>query len=506
MAVAWGYSPKIEKYIPLGDFPEDKYLVIVTRAIENLGWKISYVGKAGVIAYTPLSLQSYGEEISVRIINNFAVVKSECIGIQMLFNDYGKNEKNLEKFFHEFEYVEFHLQDVWDESLSNYHAYASLQDPHYFEKAPLTVKNRIKQFFQLFKPQENYQVTPILLILNVIFFGVKLFAIVFFIKQLLLNQNKGFGYQQMGYYLGANHRELVLNGQFWRLLSYQFNHGSFLHLLFNMYALSYIGLLVEPKLGSIKTFFVYVLAGVCGGLTSIVFHETQYIVGASGAIMGLFGAFLTLLACKAFERNATRALLISTLIVVSLMLLNGIRGNIDNAAHVGGLISGAIFTIVLYHQRLIKFSPALKYACLLAFIIAFGLLIKLNLPQYDLIEFKKLKQAYHRNLIDFAKINSVTKQDSKEIKIAVLSTNGIKVWQANDLVVKAMEKLNLNVEDRLEVEFHRKMVDRHQELMDLYYKQTIAKNPLTYNYSIRSLQIDINNVRLNYKGKTKMLY
>lgn len=90
MAIAWGYSPKIEKYIPLGDFPADKYLVVVAQVIENLGWKLSHVSEVGIIAYTPISLQSYSEEISIRIEHNFAVVKSECVGYKCFLMTMGR--------------------------------------------------------------------------------------------------------------------------------------------------------------------------------------------------------------------------------------------------------------------------------------------------------------------------------------------------------------------------------------------------------------------------------
>ena len=143
MSVSWGYSPKVEKFIPLGDFPADKYLIVAQQAIENLGWKLSHLSENGLIAYTPLSFQSYSEEISIRIYDNFAVVKSECVGIQMLFNDYGKNELNFEKFFHEFEYVQFHLKEVWADRLIKFHSAIAAQDDAYFEKAPLAIKNKL---------------------------------------------------------------------------------------------------------------------------------------------------------------------------------------------------------------------------------------------------------------------------------------------------------------------------------------------------------------------------
>ena len=54
MLISWGYSPKIEKYIPLAEFPADKYLIVAEQAIENLGWSLSHVSESGLIAYTPI--------------------------------------------------------------------------------------------------------------------------------------------------------------------------------------------------------------------------------------------------------------------------------------------------------------------------------------------------------------------------------------------------------------------------------------------------------------------
>ncbi|QNR84669.1 rhomboid family intramembrane serine protease [Pedobacter riviphilus] len=279
MLISWGYSPKIEKFIPLADFPADKYLIIARQAIENLGWSLSHVSESGLIAYTPISFQSYSEEISIRIHGNFAVVKSECVGIQMLFNDYGKNDANLEKFFHEFEYVEFHLKDVWEESLQKFHQFIATQDDQYFEKAPLATKNKIKNVLFLFFPQKGYTATPILVLLNIFYYiTLVLFSIVYLRYQFVRN---GSSYdpdfieelKKIALNFGVNQRNLVLGGEYWRLISYQFIHGSKSHLFFNMYALVYLGLMIENKLGWKKYLFIYLVSGICGGLLSLIFHQ-----------------------------------------------------------------------------------------------------------------------------------------------------------------------------------------------------------------------------------------
>lgn len=164
----WGYSPKLERYIPLADFSPDKYLVTCLQAFENLGWNISHVSGNTIFAYTPLSWQSYSEEVSVQISAGFAIVKSECVGIQLLFTDYGKNEKNLEDFFHEFDYVEYHLKDIWDERLAEFKLLCANTTGDYYDHSPLAVKNKIKNVLYLFVPRKGYYVTPLLIVLNIL--------------------------------------------------------------------------------------------------------------------------------------------------------------------------------------------------------------------------------------------------------------------------------------------------------------------------------------------------
>lgn len=506
MAIAWGYSPKIEKYIPLGDFPADKYIIIAKQAAENLGWNISHISDVGVIAYTPLSLQSYSEEISIKIEHNFAIVKSECIGIQLLFNDYGKNEINLDKFFHEFKYVEFHLEDVWQSTLENFHAFANQQDKDYFEKAPLTAKNKIKNVLYLLLPQKNYQITPILILINIALYFLKIIASIVYFSYVFKHKLAINEIENLYYYLGGNSREVVLNGQYWRLLTYQFIHGSFSHLFFNMYALAYIGLMIEHKLGTKKYLTIYFLSGISGGVLSMFFHTDGYMVGASGAIIGMFGAFLALLLGKAFEKNATKALLISTIAVTLIMLLNGLKGGVDNAAHVGGLLAGFLITTILFHQKPlnIKLQEKQRYLIAVLLAIVFAIPSLLLMPKYQIMEFNRLEIEYQLNARKFTTIYWLKRGLSKEEKLSAIKINGINVWKANDSIVKKMDLLKVAKRQQNIISFHQKMVKRHLELVGLFYKRTTT-NGQTYFYDteIQSLQMDINNIRLNIKNPTR---
>lgn len=477
MSISWGYSPKVEKFIPLSDFPSDKYLIIVRQAFENLGWKLSHVSESGIIAYTPLSFQSYSEEVNVRIHGNFAVVKSECVGMQLLFNDYGKNAANLEKLFHEFEYVQYHLSEQWEEQVRAFHEFAEQQDDHYFERAPLAVKDKMKNVFYLFAPRKGYIASPILLWLNVFCFlawiGVLIATPMFLVARHVPPEEITRIFMQLDI-LGSLNRKLVLEGDYWRLLSYQFLHGSFRHLFFNMYAFVYLGLMLENKIGWKNFLLIYVLSGICAGLTSIAYHENIYTVGASGAIMGLFGAMLALLLNKFFERNANKALLVSTVFVLGMMLINGsISPRVDNACHLGGLISGFVITYLLVFDHrwgMKKVYPVTKYALVLGVFGAFNYGIFAFTTVYQHEEFMGLKREYDQNVYAFNQVLWMKAGYSKAEKVQYVYRYGIKPSKANLLIVEKMAKLKLNDRFTLDKELKTKLAKETYEAAALLLK------------------------------------
>ena len=149
---------------------------------------------------------------------------------------------------------------------------------------------------------------------------------------------------------GANYKPSTTNGEWWRLLTNTFLHGGLMHLLANMYGLLFVGIFLEPRLGKIKYAIVYLTTGIIASAASLWWHDATVSVGASGAIFGLYGLFLALLLTKVYPKDFSKAFLISTLVFVGYNLLMGLTGGIDNAAHLGGLLSGFIIGLLLYPQ------------------------------------------------------------------------------------------------------------------------------------------------------------
>lgn len=144
---------------------------------------------------------------------------------------------------------------------------------------------------------------------------------------------------------GSNWGPLTLTGDWWRLLTYIFLHGSLMHIAFNMWCLWDLGALCESLYGRATFAAVYLITGVAGGVASIGWRPLGATVGASGAIFGLAGALVASFYLGEF--SLPRAAIAGTLrslafFVVINVALGGMFPGVDNACHIGGLVSGLI--------------------------------------------------------------------------------------------------------------------------------------------------------------------
>src|ERR1700691_1271100 len=149
---------------------------------------------------------------------------------------------------------------------------------------------------------------------------------------------------------GANYGPVTLSGQWWRLVTYIFLHGGLLHIAFNMWCLWDLGALAESLYGRWTFAAVYLISGLGASLASVTWNPYVMSVGASGAIFGLAGALIA--AFKLGEFSVPRSALSGTLrslmvFVVFNLAFGAVSGVTDNAAHVGGLITGFILGAVI---------------------------------------------------------------------------------------------------------------------------------------------------------------
>jgi membrane associated rhomboid family serine protease len=141
--------------------------------------------------------------------------------------------------------------------------------------------------------------------------------------------------------LGAMQPIAVADGQFWRLFTAMFLHAGLLHVALNAYFFWLFGRMVEASFGRTWMVLIYVVAGFLASVASYAFGPvTTLAVGASGAISGVFGAFIAYnYRRREHAMNAANLRLALTVIVLNAVIAIG-YSSIDWRAHVGGLVAG----------------------------------------------------------------------------------------------------------------------------------------------------------------------
>lgn len=166
----------------------------------------------------------------------------------------------------------------------------------------------------------------------------------------------------------ANYYVNVKNGEIYRLLTACFVHANFLHIFFNMYALYYIGPMVEKYYGKLKYLLIYLGSGIMGSLFSVVLSNNVSI-GASGAIFGLFGSMLYF----GYKYRATLDGFVRSGIIPVLfinLILGFIVPNIDVYGHIGGLIGGLLLSYIVGVYRKCKKKNTINGLIIITILIA----------------------------------------------------------------------------------------------------------------------------------------
>src|SRR5665811_1113518 len=133
---------------------------------------------------------------------------------------------------------------------------------------------------------------------------------------------------------------LVLAGDWWRIFTAALLHGSFLHIGFNMYALYLFGPRMEQQVGSPSFAALYVAAAGAGGLVSYLLGPLDQVsIGASGAIFGLFAAWM-FVAWKMRHTPGGRSMFTQLFVLLAINVVISLAPGIDGLAHLGGFVAG----------------------------------------------------------------------------------------------------------------------------------------------------------------------
>lgn len=172
----------------------------------------------------------------------------------------------------------------------------------------------------------------------------------------LRGQNPGifqFGAQQALIWTGAVNGELLLRGQWWRLLTCCFVHVGLMHLFMNMYALWILGPIHERLWGRARYLAIYLIAGLAGSCAAMFRHPDTTLAGASGCIWGLIAAQLVWITMnrsylpREIVSDWTRALLTTIALNAVISFMPGISAE----GHFGGGAAGAVVAaLLILHQ------------------------------------------------------------------------------------------------------------------------------------------------------------
>jgi rhomboid protease GluP len=377
MALKPSYNDKLH----LPGLSKTEILILALEASQKLEWNIEEVTPEGARFEVPFNMYSHGEEITFTIEpgnDGEVAVRSQSSSVQ--FVDYGKNRKNIQKLRETMEEIKTSLTpEELTQKAKDFEEECNRPLTEE-EKAYLEEEKKRNSFWSFFIPRKGFMATPILIDLNILVFIVMIASGVGIMSPSTLSLLKW----------GADFGPLTLTGDWWRAVTCNFIHIGAFHLLMNMYAFMYVGLLLEGLIGSRRMFMSYLLTGLCSAVFSLYMHGETISAGASGAIFGLYGIFLAFLFFHRIAKEQRKALLTSILIFVGYNLVYGMKAGIDNAAHIGGLLSGFLLGIIYVcsykfekadAQRTVSILGELGIFCI--FLFSFLMLCKNVPPLYQ---------------------------------------------------------------------------------------------------------------------------
>jgi rhomboid protease GluP len=211
---------------------------------------------------------------------------------------------------------------------------------------------------------------------------------------------------------GAGFGPATKDGEWWRLGSAMFLHFGLLHLAINMWALWDAGRLVERLYGTLRFVALYFASGLTGNLLSLIVQGDRAVSGgASGAVFGVYGAMMVCLWCNRRQIHPVEfrwlfgaAAVFSTATIFFGLLVAGI----DNAAHIGGLLTGALGGVALLPQSVAGRSRVARGRWVAAGLYAaavIALMLAIPAPQYNWKEEQRAREEIQQFLGDDQRIN-----------------------------------------------------------------------------------------------------
>ena len=407
---------------PFNGLTREQFFMLLLKVSWALNWQMGNKDKKYTLK-VPLSPESDSEVLLVGLESTAAVIERKNTGFRIGNKNGNNNVALLTAKLNELKatYSPEQLTEEYNEMMER-------QKAHETDIEERAKSNRLTALEKIQFARGTHYVTYTIMGINVLIY-------------LLMVLN---GYRFMEFSVdslikwGGNVRNLNVSGQWYRLITCMFLHGGLVHIAFNMYALFYIGVYLEPLLGKLRYLTVYLACGVIASLASTWFDVGVPVsVGASGAIFGLFGVFLALLTTDFVEQRVRKPMLRSIAFFVVFNLVYGsVANGIDNAAHIGGLVSGVLFGY-LYYYFFISKKDNIVVSVILTVAITFASVFFI-LPGIKKDNTVQFEEAISRLSVLDAKANEPTQSNGHEYSPAIakaLETTSLPAWEQCNIIL-----------------------------------------------------------------------
>jgi rhomboid protease GluP len=483
--MAFGFNPHYAIDLGLDQMTPQHFMVLALDAVKELDWKVLEVGDMGMTAFSSTGLFSWKGRFTIVIDNGLVHLKSESVGSELM--DWGKNKKCVDRFI---QLYETKRDGVTQEDLET--SYTQMQSREdYVSPAQQEAQASAPRgsVWSLFIPKKGFFMTPLIIDINILLFIIMVLSGPDIAKNLFGPDT------DTVLRWGGNFRALTFNGQWWRLFTCMFLHIGLMHLLLNMYALMYIGFLLEPLLGKWRFALAYLLTGLVSSMTSIFWHDQIVSAGASGAIFGMYGVFLALITTNVIHAKARKPLLSSMAIFIGYNLLFGLKGNIDNSAHIGGLLSGLVIGYIFY-PGLTK--ERWRYPSIAGSVVVAGIAmwILYQNTNKDMVTFQKNMDEFSVLQKRALRVYDLLGDTTNPHLLAAVQDSGINSWNQALILMQQTESLSIPkaLKDRvpLYVDYCNARLDSYGFMYRQLAHATVADSSVYYDTRVKNILDELN--------------
>ncbi len=489
--IAANYSmPQHKQSLTLPSMDAETALAKSYQAMQQLDWAILFAVENTLVAATPKNWKTRGQQIVCTIEGDILLVKSVMVNNEVA-DITGINKKNTTAFINAFEAVGNAGDAITVEN--NKAAIASLRE------ATIQTAAREQEAAAAVDKAMNLTGSNLYATYAIMAINILVFVLMAVNGAGIFEAN---GYVHMKW--GSNFSPLTLSGDWWRLITCTFIHFGIIHLAMNMYCLYTVGVYLEPMLGKARYITAYLCTGLLASVISLWWHtDTVNSAGASGAVFGLYGLFFALLVSNLIPKAVRMALLQSIGIFIVFNLAFGMKSGVDNAAHVGGLLSGFIIGLgylfaINKEKEQQKVQWVLPLVIVISIVTAFAYLEQHKLPSTERAEILNAINAgvYEDNdrfiakLTKFDELNQLvdsTVNDntiSNDQQLKQIKEIGLPKLAEATVVISSTKKMNISPASHKKAELLLQYIELRKAEMGLLLQLFETKNEQKFNPQI----------------------